>query len=181
MNATLTLGGLVVGAALHIREFAPAAWATVMKKSSKGESGQPAEGGGKFNLRAHAPFLLGDAIGMLAISCPGGFVGTAAAKALGISNSIGDKALSSGVGGQATLAAQHAAHTMDQYGAAIVLLLIITVIVLRKALPKPQKKQLAAGVWSGSTLGLSSAAAGLTAAVLIPLVEQAGHALGGQA
>lgn len=178
MNTTVTLGGVVVGVALHIREFAPAAWATLMKKGGKGD-GQPADGAGKFNLKAHAPFLVGDAIGILAISCPGGFIGNIAGRVLGFSNAVGDKVLSSGVGGHTVAATRHAAQVMDQGGAAIVVLLVFTAIVLRKTLPRPQKRQLGAGVWSGATLGLSSAASGLAGAALVPLAEQLGHALGG--
>lgn len=179
MNTTVTLGGVVVGTALHIREFAPAAWATLMKKSGKSGGGEPAEGGGKFNIRAHVPFLAGDTIGILAISCPGGFIGGTAGKILGFSNTVGDKVLSSGAGAQTVAATRDAAHAMDQYGAAIVVLLVFTAVILRKALPRPQKRQLGAGMWSGATIGLSSAASGLAGAALVPLVEQLGHALGG--
>lgn len=178
MNTTVTLGGVVVGTALHIREFAPAAWATLMKKTGKGD-GQPAEGAGKFNLKAHAPFLAGDVIGVLAISCPGGFIGNAAGRILGFSNALGDKVLSSGVGGHAIAATHHAAQVMDDSGAAVVVLLVFTAFILRKALPKPQKRQLGAGMWGGATLGLSSAASGVAGAALVPLAEQLGHALGG--
>jgi hypothetical protein len=177
VNTTVTLGGVVVGTALHIREFAPAAWATLMKKSGKGS--EAPETSGKFNIKAHVPFLAGDTIGILAISCPGGFIGAAAGKVLGFSNAVGDKVLSSGAGGGTVAATRDAAQAMDQYGAAIVVLLIFTAVVLRKALPKPQKRQLGAGMWSGATIGLSSAASGLAGAALVPLVEQLGHALGG--
>jgi hypothetical protein len=177
VNAVVTLGGLAVGLILILREFAPTAWATLMKKTGKG-GGEAAEGAGKFNVKAHVPFLAGTAIGMLAISTPGGIIGTGAAKILGISNAIGDKALSAGVGSAST-AASRGVHAMDQYGGLIVLLLVASVIILRKALPKPQKRQMFAGVWSGCTLGLTAGAAGVTAAVLVPLAEQLGHALGG--
>ncbi|WP_052509100.1 hypothetical protein [Kitasatospora griseola] len=177
MNTTVTLGGVVVGVALHIREFAPAAWATLFKK---GASDMPAPAAGsKFNIRNHVPFLAGDAIGVLAISCPGGVIGNVAGKMLGFSNALGDKVLSSGVGGSTVAATRNAAHVMDQGGAAIVVLLVFTAFVLRKALPKPQRRELATGMWSGATLGLSSAASGLAAAALVPVAEQLGHALGG--
>jgi len=179
VNTTVTLGGVVFGTALHIREFAPAAWATLMKKTGKGDGAPAADSGGKFNIKAHVPFLAGDAIGILAISCPGGIIGNAAGRVLGFSNAIGDKVLSSGAGGHTVAATRHAAQVMDDYGAAIVVLLIVTVFVLRKALPKPHKRQLGAGLWSGATLGLSSAASGLAGAALVPLAEQLGHALGG--
>lgn len=185
MNATVTLGGLAVGIVLHVREFGPGIWAAAMKKA--GKSGPPtakgdgdAEAKGKFDIKAHVPYLLGDAIGMLAITCPGGFIGKGAEKILGISNSIGNKALSSGVGGEQVAAAQHAAHTLDQYGSMVVLILVASLFLLRKALPKPQRKQLAAGCWSGATVGLSAGAAGIAGAVLVPLAQQIGHALGGQ-
>lgn len=173
---TVTLGGVIVGTALHIREFAPAAWATFVKKEGKGDG--PSESA-KFNIKNHIPFLAGDVIGILAISCPGGFIGAAAGKVLGFSNAIGDKVLSSGAGGSTVAATRHAAQTMDNYGAAVVILLVFTAVILRKKLPKPQKKQLGAGMWSGTTIGLSSAASGLAGAALVPLAEQLGHALGG--
>ncbi|MFI6443806.1 hypothetical protein [Kitasatospora sp. NPDC050543] len=183
MNATVTLGGLAVGIVLHIREFGPGLWATLMKKA--GKSGPPrgdaeGEAKGKFDIKAHVPYLVGDAIGMLAIATPGGFIGVAAAKISGISNTIGDMVLSSGTGSPTTAATRAAAHTMDSYGSLVVLLLIATVFVLRKSMPKPQRKQLITGLWSGSTIGLSAGAAGITAAVLIPVAEQLGHAIGGQ-
>ncbi|WP_282204523.1 hypothetical protein [Kitasatospora fiedleri] len=180
MNTTVTLGGVVVGTALHIREFAPAAWATFAKKAaSKTDGAPPAAAAAKFNLRDHVPFLVGDAIGMLAISCPGGLIGTAAGKVLGFSNTIGDKVLSSGVGGSTVAATRDAAHAMDQGGAAVVVLLVFTAFVLRKTMQKPQKKALGTGMWSGATLGLSSAASGIAAAALVPVAEQLGHTLGG--
>lgn len=185
MNATtVTLGGAAVGIVLHIREFGPGLWAIIMKKTSKtsltkgdGDGETPK---GKFDIKPHIPYLVGDGIGMLAIAVPGGFIGTIAAKILGISNTIGDKVLTSGTGSPTTAATRAAAHTMDSYGSLVVLLLVATVIVLRKSMPKPHRKQLVTGIWSGSTIGLSAGAAGITAAVLIPVAEQLGHAIGGQ-
>lgn len=180
MNAaTVTLGGLGVGAALLIREFAPNGWNHLMRSKGKG-GGEQTESTGGFNIRAHIPFLLGAALGMLAISVPGGFIGTAAGHILGISNSLGDKLLSAGTGGHTTAATRHAAQTMDQYGSLVVALLVFAVFVLRKTLAKPHRKALRFGVWCGCTLGLSAGAAGLTASVLIPIAEQLGHALGSQ-
>jgi hypothetical protein len=178
---TVTLGGLAVGIVLHIREFGPGLWATVVKKAgktslTKGDGETP----GKFDIKAHTPYLIGDGIGMLAIAVPGGFIGNIAGKILGISNSLGDKVLSAGAGSPTVAATRAAAHTMDSYGSLVVLLLIATVIVLRKSMPKPQRKQLLTGIWSGSTIGLSAGAAGITAAVLIPVAQQLGHAIGGQ-
>lgn len=175
----VTLGGLGVGAALLIREFAPNAWGHLMRSKGKG-GGEQADSAGGFNIRAHVPFLLGAALGMLAISVPGGFIGSMAGHILGISNSIGDKVLSSGAGGATTAATRHAAQTMDQYGSLIVVLLVFAVFVLRKTLAKPHRKAMRFGIWCGCTLGLSAGAAGLTASVLIPLAEQLGHALGSQ-
>jgi hypothetical protein len=149
-----------------------------MKKAGKGgDSG--GDTGGKFNIKAHITWLLGAAVGMLAISCPGGISRTAAGKMLGLSNTIGDKLLSSGTGGHTTAATRHAVEVMDDYGALVVLLLIAGVLILRKALPQQQKSKLGWGVWAGCTLGLSAGAAGLTGTVLVPLAEQLGHALGG--
>lgn len=187
MNAaTVTLGGLAVGILLHLREFAPTAWTTLMKKARK--AGPPAKGDtptegdakGRFDIRAHIPYLIGDVIGMLAIATPGGIIGGAAARILGISNSLGDKVLASGTGSPTVAATRAAAHTMDSYGSLVVLLLVGALIFLRKSMPKPQKRQIVAGFWSGSTIGLSAGAAGITAAILIPVAQQLGHAIGGQ-
>jgi hypothetical protein len=182
VNATVTLGGLVVGLILLMREFLPVAWQLVGKrggsvKLDKGEA--PASKG--FDVRAHAPFLGGLAIGMLAISSPGGIIGTTAARILGLSNTIGDKALATGTGAASTAVTRHAAAHVTPAGAVITLLLIAGVIILRKSLPKPARKQLIAGLWCGATLGLSSGAAGLTGSVLIPAANQLGAALGGAA
>jgi hypothetical protein len=179
-TATITLGGLVVGLTLIMREFLPVAWAAIGKgKAGKGDGDAPASG--KFDPKAHVPFFAGTGVGMLAISTPGGIIGAIAAKVLGISNALGDKALAAGVGGATTSVTRHGAAQLSIYGSAVVLLLVIAIIILRKKLAKPQKRQLGAGLWCGVTLGLSSAAAGLTASVLIPAVEQLGHALGGAA
>lgn len=178
MNVTITLGGLAVGLVLILRQFLPDAWAALMKKG-----GGPTEGGAsasKFNLRAHVPFLIGTTVGMLAISCPGGIIGTLAAKAVGISNTVGDKVVSSGVGATATSVTRHAAATVTPFGGLVTFLAVVAVILLRKTLNKQAKGQMFSGVWAGSTLGLSAGAAGLTATVLIPLVNQAGALLGGQ-
>jgi hypothetical protein len=161
-----------------MREFLPATWATLVKKGG-GKGSDDAAPAAKFNLLAHAPFLLGLAVGMLAISCPGGLAGTGAGKILGLSNAIGDKLLSAGVGGHTTAATRHAAQIMDQYGALVVLLLLVAAFIVRKSLPKPQRRQLGYGAWCGCTIGLSAGAAGITGAVLVPLAEQLGHALGG--
>lgn len=179
-TATITLGGLVVGLTLIMREFLPVAWAAIGKgKASKGDSDGPA--GGKFDPKAHLGFFAGAVVGMLAISTPGGIIGVIAAKMLGISNALGDKALSAGVGGASVSVTRHGAAQLSLYGSAVVLLLVIGLLILRKRFAKPQRRQLGAGLWCGVTLGLSSAAAGLTASVLIPAVEQLGHALGGAA
>jgi hypothetical protein len=178
-TATITLGGLVVGITLLLREFLPVAWAALGKgKAGKGDGEATA---GKFDPKAHIPFFAGTGVGMLAISTPGGIIGTIAAKILGISNAVGDKALAAGVDGGSVSVTRHGAGTLSIYGSAVVLLLVIAIIILRKKLAKPQRRQLGSGLWCGVTLGLSSAAAGLTAAVLIPAVEQLGHALGGAA
>lgn len=184
MNATVTLGGLVVGLILLMREFLPVAWATVGARRGGGgavkleKGGAPAASKG-FDVRAHLPFLGGLVIGMLAISCPGGIIGTTAARILGLSNTLGDKALSTGTGAAATAVTRHAGTQVTAPGAVITLLLIAGVIILRKALPKQARRQLLAGIWCGVTLGLSSGAAGLTGSVLIPAANQLGAALGG--
>ncbi len=182
-TTTVTLGGAAVGIVLHIREFGPGLWAIAMKKTSKtsltkGDGEGDAKG--RFDIRAHTPYLIGDGIGMLAIATPGGFIGNTAGKILGISNSLGDKVLSAGAGSPTVAATRAAAHTMDSYGSLVVLLLVGTVFFLRKSMSKPQRKQLITGIWSGSTIGLSAGAAGITAAVLIPVAQQLGHAIGGQ-
>jgi hypothetical protein len=183
-TTTVTLGGAAVGLVLHIREFGPGLWAIAMKKAGKGGppkgDGADADTKSRFDIRAHTPYLLGDGIGMLAIAVPGGFIGTVAGRILGISNSLGDRVLSAGAGSPTVAATRAAAHTMDSYGSLVVLLLVATVFVLRKSMSKPQRKQLITGIWSGSTIGLSAGAAGLTAAVLIPVAQQLGHAIGGQ-
>lgn len=181
MNVTITLGGLLVGLILILRQFLPGAWTHLAKgKRSKGGDPTEAPAGGKFNLREHIPFIVGTTLGMLAISCPGGIVGTIAAKILQGSNKAGDVALHSGAGGTSTEVTRHAAATMTQYGAMVTLLLVAAVLVLRKILDKTHKKQMFAGVWCGSTLGLSAGAAGLLGAVLIPAANQLGQLLGGQ-
>ncbi|MGA5820840.1 hypothetical protein ACPC54_23605 [Kitasatospora sp. NPDC094028] len=178
MNVTITLGGLFIGLVLILRQFLPDAWGAVMKGG--GGAAQPGVASGKFTLRAHAPFLIGTTVGMLAISCPGGLIGTLAAKAVGISNTVGDKVVSGGVGAAATSVTRHAATAVTPFGGLITVLAVVAVIILRKTLDKRAKGQMFSGVWAGSTLGLSAGAAGITATVLIPLVNQAGALIGGQ-
>lgn len=182
MNVTITLGGLLVGLVLILRQFLPATWAALkLKTGGKGKSLDPDAAPARFNLREHAPFLLGATVGMLAISCPGGIIGTIAAKIVGFSNTAGDKVLAAGAGGQTTAVTRHATTTMTQYGALVTVLLVAAVIILRKLLDKKMRGQLGSGIWCGSTLGLSAGAAGLLGSVLIPAVNQLGHMIGGQA
>ena len=42
MNATITLGGLLVGLALLLREFLPTAWGAAMKRVGAARHGHPA-------------------------------------------------------------------------------------------------------------------------------------------
>jgi hypothetical protein len=184
VNVTVTLGSLCIGLILLMREFLPVVWPLVTKKGGgaavKLTKGEAAPATGKsFDVRAHIPFLLGLTIGMLAISCPGGIIGQIAAKVLGVSNAIGDKALTSGTGSAVTAVTRHAATQLAAGGAVVTVLLVVAVIILRKSMPKPARKQLIAGLWCGITLGLSSGAAGITGSVLIPAANQFGAALGG--
>lgn len=182
MTVPITLGGLLVGLILIMRQFLPATWALLkLKASGKGKSGDEAAAPTRFNIREHVPFLLGATLGMLAISCPGGIIGTIAAKIVGFSNAAGDKVLTTGAGGGTTTVTRHAAVTMTQYGAMVTVLLVAAVIILRKILDKTHKKQLSTGVWCGATLGLSAGAAGLLGTVLIPAANQLGQLIGGQA
>jgi hypothetical protein len=179
------MGGLVVGLILLMREFLPVLWAMIGAKRGAGkvhmEKGEAPAPGKGFDVKAHLPFLGGLTIGMLAISCPGGIIGTIAAKVLGLSNTLGDKALTTGTGAAATAVTRHAATQITPAGGVVTLLLIAAVVILRKTLPKPARQQLLAGLWCGVTLGLSSGAAGLTGSVLIPAANQLGAALSGAA
>lgn len=185
MTVPITLGGLLIGLILLLRQFLPATWAMLKMKASKGGKGGGDHDGnaapGRFNLREHVPFLLGATLGMLAISCPGGIIGTIAAKIVGFSNTAGDKVLASGAGGASTSVTRHAATAMTQYGGLVTVLLVAAVIILRKILDKAHKRQMFSGVWCGSTLGLSAGAAGLLGTVLIPAANQLGAFIGGQA
>jgi len=182
VTVTITLGGLLVGLILILRQFLPATWALLKLKAGKGgKGGDDGAAPARFNIREHVPFLLGATLGMLAISCPGGIIGTIAAKIVGFSNTAGDKVLTSGAGGATTAVTRHATATLNQYGAVVTVLLLAAVIILRKVLDKTHRKQLGSGVWCGSTLGLSAGAAGLLGTVLIPAANQLGQFLGGQA
>lgn len=181
MSITITLGGLLVGLVLLLRQFLPNAWTLLKVKAGRKGDGDAPAAGGKFNLREHVPFILGAILGMLAIACPGGIIGTIAGKIAGFSNAAGDKVLSSGAGGATTSVTRHATATMTQYGAMVTVLLVAAVIIIRKSLDKTHKKQMFSGVWCGSTLGLSAGAAGLLGTVLIPAANQLGAFLGHQA
>jgi hypothetical protein len=182
VTVTTSLGGLFIGLVLLLRQFLPAVWAAAMKKIGRpGGDHDHHHGTGKFNIRDHAPFVLGTILGMLAIACPGGVLGTIAGHIVGFSNAIGDKVLAAGSGGATTSVTRHAAATLTQYGGMVTALLVGAVLILRKILDKRAKNQMASGVWCGCTLGLSAGAAGLTAAVLIPAANQLGVLLGGQA
>lgn len=183
MSVTITLGGLLVGLVLILRQFLPSVWKYLPLIKNKGKNGSLGEvpTGGKFNIREHVPFLLGMILGMLAISCPGGIIGTIAAKIVGYSNTAGDKVLATGAGGATTSVTRHAVVTMSQYGAMVTVLLVAAVVIIRKGLDKTHRRQLGSGVWCGSTLGLSAGAAGLLGTVLIPAANQVGAFLGHQA
>lgn len=125
MNVTITLGGLLVGLILILRQFLPATWSLLkMKAGKKGGEHHEGTAPARFNIREHTPFLLGTTLGMLAIACPGGIIGTIAAKIVGVSNMVGDKALQSGAGGGTTSVTRHAVTAMSQYGQLITVLLV---------------------------------------------------------
>jgi hypothetical protein len=178
------MGSLVIGLILLMREFLHVAWAHVgTKLRSGGRFGggeaPAAPTGQKFDIRVHLPFLGGMTIGMLAISCPGGIIGLIAGKVLGLSNTLGDKAISSGTGQAAADITRHTATQLNAAGTIVTLLLIAGVVILRKSLAKQARHQLFAGIWCGITLGLCSGAAGLTGHILIPAANRLGAALSG--
>lgn len=183
MTVTITLGGLLVGLVLILRQFLPATWALLKLRAGAKRGGGHEDhiAPARFNLREHIPFLIGATLGMLAISCPGGIIGTIAAKIVGFSNTAGDKVLASGAGGATTSVTRHATAAMSQYGAMVTMLLVAAVVIMRKILDKTHKRQMFSGVWCGSTLGLSAGAAGLLGTVLIPAANQVGAFLGHQA
>jgi hypothetical protein len=187
VNATVTLGGLTIGLALLMHEFLPYAWQLATKKAGGGgapgklSKGAPAPAptGKGFDAKAHAPYFLGNVVGMLAISCPGGLVGLAAARILSLLNFAGDKALTTGAGAATGSVTRHAATQLSATGSVVTLLLVLSVVFLWKRLPKAARWQLARGMLCGIALGLSSGAAGLTGSVLIPGANQVGDAIGG--
>lgn len=170
MTVTVGIGSLFVGLFLILREFLPVVWPIITKK-----------GTAKFEAKPHLPFALAWCIGALAISLPGGIVRTAASKVVGISNGIGGKIVSGGAGGNGHDITHTTNGGMTALGALVTLLLIAGLVILRKTHDDATKKQIRGGIIAGITLGLCAAASGITDSALVPLVNQIGSAIGGQA
>lgn len=169
MKVTVGLGSLFVGLFLILREFLPVLWPMVTKK------------GTKFEPKPHLPFALAFCIGALAISVPGGVVRTVASKIVGISNGIGGKIVSGGAGGNNHNVTHTTTSGMTALGALVTVLLLAGLWILRKTLNDDDRKKLRAGIITGITLGLCAGLTGLTDQALVPLVNQIGEAIGGQA
>lgn len=184
MNVTITLGGLLIGLAILVRQFLPWIWKALPGLKAK-RGGKPGgephpDASGKLDAHEHIPFGIGTLVGMLAIASTGGLLGKSAGWIVQGSNKIGDTALHQGTASASTSVTRHASTQLADTGSMVALLLVVGVAVLWKVIDKARRRQMFSGVWCGSTLGLSAGAAGLLGSVIIPTANNIGGFLAGK-
>jgi hypothetical protein len=174
---SITVGGALVGLVL----CAIVIWPWWRKSGGGGKGGgfkESATAAGR-NWKQLLPFLGALALGIVLAVSVGGLIGGAATKVRTGSDQLGDDSLHTltGASGE-TVTHSGLAHL--QAGAAVVVLILLTVVVLtfRKG-SKAMKRDLGFGLIAGTTLGPYAAATGLATAILLPLVNAAGaHIMG---
>ena len=175
---TITVGGALIGLVLSVIVI----WPWWRKSSSGGGKGEGFKGGAAAagrNWRGLLPFLGALALGIVVGVSVGGLIGGAATKVRVGSDQLGDDGLHT-LTGAATETVTHPALPHLQAGAAVVVLILLTVVVLtiRKG-SKAMRRDLGFGLIAGITLGPSAAAIGLANTLLLPMVDGAGaHVMG---
>ncbi|MFJ7280289.1 hypothetical protein [Kitasatospora sp. NPDC098663] len=111
-------------------------------------------------------------VGLLGALCSGGLLGLAARRlTTDATNPLGNKL--SGTGSGQLLPQAHAAG-MSAGGGVATTLLAITVVLAWRCCDYQLRRQLTAGIVSGSALGLAGGVSGLAAATLIPATNALG-------
>lgn len=153
----VTYGGVTIG--LGILFWFLAKWNPGIKSLRSDPMG---------NLAPLLPFFLAWAYGCLTTLGVGGFIGWVSGTALGISNWLGDVALTLGVGSGWAQTSAGTFVPLSQYGLPVVFLLTLVMIatIKNKKLGPKYGSDLIAGTWCGICLGTSAGIAGVVAAPL---------------
>jgi len=174
---SITVGGALVGLVLCVIILWPW-WRKSGGGGGKGGFKESAAAAGR-NWKQLLPFVGALALGIVVAVSVGGLIGGAATKVRTGSDQLGDDSLHTLTGASsATITHPGLAHL--QAGAAVVVLVLLTIVVLtfRKG-TKALKRDLGFGLIAGMTLGPSAAATGLATAILLPIVTAAGaHVMG---
>lgn len=145
MNTALSLGGIVLAAAILYANFRP--WWKSPGRDPK----------------ALIPFSSGATLGAMATICIGGLLGWGAAGIAGIITKVGDKAVSGTVGTGGAPVAHGSMGSLAPEGGAVVFLLFIGVLMLYRSSGKLDKRRTIGGFVCGATLAFLPGVAGLLA------------------
>ena len=168
---TITVGGALIGLVLSVIVIWP--WWRKSSGGGKTDFKGSAAAAGR-NWKGLLPFIGALALGIVVAVSVGGLIGGAATKVRVGSDQLGDDGLHT-LTGAATETVTHPALPHLQAGAAVVVLILLTVVVLtiRKG-SKAMRRDLGFGLIAGITLGPSAAANGLATTFLLPMVDGAG-------
>lgn len=186
-TTSLTLGGLVVGVFLLTWELwqwwrggssAPAAPAAPRGKG-KGAAPAAAPAGRSRDPKALLPFAGGLMFGSLCVACPAGLLGTFSGILRSLGNAGGGAVMEHATGQSPAVIAQGAAPVLDSYGAFIVTVALLLVIVAWKKLSKVIKGKFRNGVWCGTLLAITTGVFAIIGQMAVPSANQLGATLVG--
>ncbi|MFE7047097.1 hypothetical protein ACFVAM_01815 [Streptomyces californicus] len=164
MNTALSVGGLGIGLAVLVWYLLR--WWNAQKAVKTGK-----------DWRSLTPLASGITLGILAASCAGGLLGTAAGWVRNLSNMAGDKVITGATGTATQTIGTAGVPALTPGGAIIVLAAFVSLFALWKKVKDTSRKPLAFGGVAGATVGMSPGIAGSVAIALIPLVNEAGNSL----
>jgi hypothetical protein len=175
---TLTLGGLLIGVTVLAYEL----WMWWRTGSSGGTApiGPGTTAGRGRDPKALAPLASGIAFGAMCVGCPAGLLGAFAGLLRGLGDGAGGGALHAATGHTAPAVANAAAPGLDDYGATVVTITLLLVLIAWKRLAKTTKGHFRNGVIAGCLLCISSGAFAYIGLIVIPACNGLGHqAVGG--
>ncbi|MEU1410116.1 hypothetical protein [Streptomyces sp. NPDC005731] len=175
VTGTVTTAGLALGVGLLVVEHVR--WwrgGTATAGAGKGK-GAPVESAGPAkDPKALIPFWFGLAFGTLMVACPAGLLGTIAGVLRWGGNGIGGWVMSTMTGQHATTIAQASAPGLNQYGAIVVVVLVIVLYLLRKTFAKVIKGKFKKGVWAGTLLTIGTGTFACIGNIVVPGANQLG-------
>lgn len=181
---TLTLGGLAVGVFLLVGELwlwwrggggSSAAPAAPRGKGKGAPAAAPA--GRSRDPKALLPFAGGIMFGSLCVACPAGLLGTFSGVLRSLGNAGGGAVMKRATGQAPTTIAQGAAPKLDSFGAFIVTVALLLVIVLWKKLGKAIQGKFKKGVWCGTLLAVTTGVFAIFGQMAVPGANQLGAQL----